>query len=227
MKKYEFYSHRRSGHHAFIFWMINNLGGFSQAIGTRIFFNPVTGLYFYNDNTHYNYKLDKEHNTEIRNYEDCLPPPSPGKIVVIRDFLNTLSSRLNHQFLTTDLAEFINLWKEFARLAITSKDHTFVLYNRWLVDKSYRDEISEKIGIPNLHDNINYVNHNAGSSSFSANRREHDVNSYLTRYKQMNLNELQKSIILEDQELQKLNIDLFAIDIKQIIEEKEIVLIFE
>jgi hypothetical protein len=217
--KLDIYAHRRSGHHAIIFWIINNFGGFTETYASRVFYNKETGLYFYNDNSNYEYSLlPYEHKIEIRNYEDVLPT-EPKKIIIMRDFLNTLASRLSHIHLQkqTNIAEVIKLWKSFCQLILTG-DYYPILYNKWLMDKDYRDSIAKELGSPNLDDR-SYVNDNAGKSSYTGVVVESNPKEYLERYKKLRLTRTEMELISTDKELETLNQELFEMSIAQQLKE--------
>jgi hypothetical protein len=44
-KNMTFYGISRSGNHAIIFWVINNLGGFTEMIRNKIYWNPDTIIF--------------------------------------------------------------------------------------------------------------------------------------------------------------------------------------
>lgn len=230
-RNFDIYAIRRSGHHAIIFWIINNLGGFTHKLETFMYWNPHTGVYYYNDCADHLYPFVNKYNYMIRNYEDAWETygsPIPQifskrknksitiPIIIMRDFINLYASRAKkNTFNNLDIDSLIILWKQQAK-AIIEKKAFGILYNKWLVDKKYRDLISAKLGIPNKYDNIDYVPEVGQGGSFSSLKLEKDRQNYLKRYQMVDISEDIIDKILNDKELVELNKKLFNINLKSI-----------
>ena len=147
---------RRSGHHAIIHWLIPNLG---------------CEVYFSN-NCHItkNKQITTNHKANINipenahrlvNFEDKLltliETIIRGKrILVLRDPFNCIASRIckrldNKRPLTPRCLKFdMNLWYQYA-MEFTGKTNYLggcvkINYNKWFVDKEYRNQIADKFG---------------------------------------------------------------------------------
>jgi hypothetical protein len=210
---FEIHSIRRSGQHAIIFWIINNLGGFNQKLDTFIYWNDKTKVYYYNDCGDHKYPYVDSYNYLIRNYEDCWFYNQNKPIIIIRDFINLLASRIKkNTFNNLDIDSLITLWKCHAKM-ILKKKAIGIIYNRWLIDQKYRNKISKKIGIPNFFDQIDYIPEVGQGSSFSSLEPETDKLNYLKRYKMVEIPQEIIDKILEDHTLLKLNKILFNMDL--------------
>jgi hypothetical protein len=174
--------------------------------------------------------MPSEANYLIRNRENCLPDPSeipPGArtIIILRDFLNHWTSVVFADFLTQpDLVDYITRWKAYARgipetpsglVAERFPKALTVLYNRWLVDKNYRDEVARKLNIPNTSDDMTYIDSLSGKSSFIGVKTEPDKQQYFNRYKRLKLDKFQLETLTRDEELVQLNKALFGMDIRE------------
>lgn len=148
----QIYSIRRSGQHAIIFWLIENFGGWNERNVTFTYFNRKNKLFYYNDCSSVKYDYIEDYNVIIKNHEDV--NVGENGIVIVRDFLNLLASRMkNNNFNNISLKDLIILWKSHVKCM---KNNFTIIYNKWLVDKKYRDEICEHFGIVNK-DVTNYV----------------------------------------------------------------------
>ncbi len=213
----------RSGNHAIIFWLIDNLGGYKQEIDGCCYWNNESMVYFYNNCNHINLSLLPNYNYQIRSYEDTNKEYN-NKIIILRDFINMFASRFkkygeklgfDNTYLQ-DYQQIKKLWIELAKEIIEGKA-IGILYNRWLVEKHYRDFISKQLDIPNINDNIDHVSKIGEGSSFIGDKVEEDKNNYLTRYKQVEIPEVILNDIKNDEDLIELNKKLFKIDLSIII----------
>lgn len=204
----EIYSLCRSGTHAIIFWIINNLGGFTKEANNHIFINEEIGLFYYNNCNHHKYYLPKKYKILIRNYEDILPKNNTD-IIIIRDFGNLLASRykkygdnlgLSNEYIT-DIYKLIDVWKNM----IKSNNYK-IYYDKWLISNEYRNKICNDLGIINK-DKIDYVSAIGNGSSFIGINLEENNEEYLKRYNF--LNDKYKTIIKSDNELIQLNLMYF------------------
>jgi len=218
----------RSGNHCIIYWMLDNLGGIKQKYEGSAYWNHDTRVYYYNNCSRYAYDFIHNYNTLIKSYEDVYYNKSRDNIkhiIILRDFLNMASSRfkkykpkfgLDRTYLES-IEQIIILWKILANSIIYDNDVIGILYNKWILDKSYRDEIGEKVGITNINDKTDEVPEVGEGSSFNGVNLEIDKNIYNERYKMVNLPEDVIDKILSDQDLLYLNKKLFDIDIKEIL----------
>jgi LPS sulfotransferase NodH len=98
-------------------------------------------------------------------------------VIVIRDVFNTFASRMPVQWIRhklhneTQRLTLIALWKEYAReaLGLTSSmrgSGVVILFNRWLVDPHYRQEIAESLGLAFNDAGFGKVSGQYGGSSF-------------------------------------------------------------
>lgn len=202
---YSFYGIRRSGNHAIIEWLLYNMGKGKKRIclrthaesekvisrGDAIYFNDVS-RYASHIQLCYDvigaYQLN--HTSLIVTYEDKpisyeLIPSNRGKIIIIRDIINVIASRIknsnsinkNDMIVNQDI---IDLWCEHA----STKDCIKIVYEKWLTSKSYRDEICNRFSIENL-DNIEDVYSFGGGSSFVGKKLDTKDN-LLNRHKSIN-----------------------------------------
>lgn len=227
-QKYIIISMQRSGHHAIIFWLLENLGGYKSSISNNCYWNDETKVYYYNDCNHMRYSFIENYKYLFTSFEDiyaCINRNSDDKIVIIlRDFINMFASRykkfgdklgLNNYYLQ-NLDEIIKVWKQHAKTIIENYNNNNVigiLYNKWLLNKNYRDEICEHFGIKNQKDKIDYVPTIGEGSSFIGQKLEEKKENYLNRYKNINIPSYILIKIKYDDELIELNKILFNIDL--------------
>jgi hypothetical protein len=167
----------------------------------------------------------------IKSYEDIFISQDDMNYIV-RDFLNMISSRYKKwnddlgpgkndkrnfekykQFFYS-IEEICNCWKQMM------KENRKILYNKWVIDKNYRDEISKKLFyIDNINDNTSYVPSLGNGSSFDGMKLQTDKNIYLNRFSQIKLPDNIINYIKADNELLDLNYHYFNIDILQKIQE--------
>ena len=116
--------------------------------------------------------------------EDCRIEPFASRIltgdhvtnvVVLRDPLNNLASRLQGQVQFPTVfpvnAEYVDLYESYCAEALgwTSflPNKVAVVYDRFVVDRDYRDATAARLGVPNV-DATSEVSHYGGGSSFTA-----------------------------------------------------------
>lgn len=235
VKVFTFTGLRRSGNHPIIYWIsrcIDN-GNIPEEMSDvhpldNIFHNSSKTLYFFNDwldyKTNYlnnnNIKVNGEYMLysyeDVRmNYTQQYTDPNVTNIIILRDPLNTMASRIKHKmdqlsyYISSE--DVIDIWKAYASecLNITKKfkNLLFILYNRWVVDKKYRKDICGKLNIPYFSD-TKYVPLNGNGSSFIGRKLESDPNIYNKRYELIDFNETQIKL-LDDPELHELSSKLF------------------
>jgi hypothetical protein len=234
MKHINFYSLCRSGHHAIIFWVINNLGGFNESFKDIFFINQANGLYFYNNVSVKTEAMVQKvydptfqhavnYNWLFKNYEDVAFELAANNVVIARDFLNLICSRYkkwgnalgwDSRYCITDINGLISSWKQHLQHHDKSN---FISYNMWVKSKEYRDTVSSNLGIANSVDNTEYVPTLAEGSSFLGTQKETSCEKYEQRYKQVTLPDMFVEAILKDSELLALNREIFGIDIPTVL----------
>lgn len=218
------YTMCRSGNHAIIFWLIDNICEIKKSITGCCYWNDDEGMYFYNNCNHILYNFVNPHKFIIKSYEDItIDKNLPGLIIIVRDFTNFIASRykkyggdlgLNNSYLQ-NYAEIRDLWIELCNTIITNDTVIGIIYNKWLIDKEYRDNIAEKIGIKNINDNISIVSDIGEGSSFCGIKLEESNTAYLTRFNKELFHddyELYEKIMYDyenDKEIQKIRSLLF------------------
>lgn len=217
----------RSGNHAIIFWMMNNIAKYTKFINGCVYYNPEESIYFYNNCNHINYTFIDDFNYMIKSYEDApyekvKDRMNDGKkIIILRDFMNMLASRFkkyntslgfDHTYLQK-IEDIIYAWKTLAKESLLNEDIIFILYNRWLVDEEYRNDISDMLDIENKNDDTTYVSHIGEGSSFCGLKREHSKINYVDRYKHIKIPDSILNIVKADKELYLLNKLIFNHDI--------------
>lgn len=190
---------RRSGNHAIINWIIanynnNRLLDHIYHPKATILTNSTKDIIFFNNCQKSPYfNLPPPNNTKliIHSYEDKTleyvkeyGPKSPSfTIIIIRDILNTFASRLKYNSPLTPVDEYhIDLWESYKGANRVFPKALFISYDKWLMDKEYRDEIAKFMEIPN-YDNVESVSFCGNGSSFIGMKLEEDKEKYLTRYK--------------------------------------------
>lgn len=232
---YIIYSMQRSGHHAIIFWLLENMGGFNRNMNTNVYWNENKAIYYYNDCNHVPYILSNTYKKLILSFEDIdlsnnyynyihnqkklnlIPNDGDKKIIIIRDFYNMLASRYKkfspnygfNKYYLLDIDDIILLWKHEAREILENKNIIGILYNKWIIDKNYRNEIGDKLGIKNIFDKIDYVPIMGNGSSFCKLNLENNKINYLERFKKVKFPEDILIKIKNDKELFQLNNQLF------------------
>ena len=223
------YSMQRTGHHAIIFWLVNNFGGYKRSMETYIFWDDNSKLYYYNDCNHMSYYIVTNYKYLLLSYEDTykyIDHEEDDKVVIIlRDFINMLASRyqkygdklaFNKTYLQ-DIDKIIDMWKQHANEVINNKKIVVILYNRWIFEKDYRNQICKSLGIENKSDNISFVPEMGQGSSFCGMTVENNKDEYVNRYKKVCFSNSIKKKIREDVELIDLNKKLFNIDLDNIL----------
>lgn len=212
----------RSGNHAIIFWMIHNLVDKVIEIEKGVYRDEQYKVLYLNNvgrkPKEYNYVISpllSSYNYILRSYEDSYYNKYTN-IIILRDFINMLSSRyckygpnlgLNVSYIC-DINKLICVWKQHIKIANKQK---IIFYNKWIIDKEYRDFIGQRIGIANIIDDYRYVSNIGDGSSFDINQ------DYLQRHKQVKLPQYIINHILMDIELIYINKEFFNIDIEDVL----------
>ena len=210
--RYAFYGLRRSGNHAILEWLIQNLGGSGErtvishrrliAVNTAAYINeantfePVERLY-----KHCTY-ADQNYENLIVSYEDVsldyILPPTKGykNIVIVRDINNLFASRYKrfidkgHLHESSDMLineKIVNIWKDHVNAGL-NKDAILIQFEKWLDSKEYRDEISAIFKCHN-YDITDTMTEFGDGSSFSG-KIKPSVNDLKNRANQIQLPEI-------------------------------------
>jgi hypothetical protein len=158
------YGLSRSGNHAIIFWMCHNISDDIIEAKDQVYLDEKNKICFVNNaeiySTEFRKSLDiKSYENIIKSYEDSDFIDQDNSFVILRDFLNLVCSRykLYHKQLgytegyCIGIKNLISLWKRHS----TSKK--VILYNQWILSKSYRDEVGRIINILNIKDICVYI----------------------------------------------------------------------
>jgi hypothetical protein len=234
MKKIEIHSLSRSGHHPIIFWIIHNISGIKFRDGDNKidhifrkdqnkYYDEKKNLYYFNHVNKSNDVFPERYKYLIKNFENFKYEHTTDSVIVHRDFLNLLASRLKIweertiNFLDNPIdcnfywKNTLEIWKIHAKNILNHNNG--ILYNKWISDRNYRDQVSNKIGIVNSVDNIDYVPKHANGSSFIGRVKENDTNNYLNRYLMVDFPYEIIDYISKDNELIDFNYNLYDIDI--------------
>lgn len=218
MLSINFFALKRSGQHAIIFWLLNNLHcnlETYQIKGVKSFLDKTKKICYMNDDI-IGRKTDetiKNYKVLIRNFEDKVFFSSANlNKTIIRDIVNTLCSRHAHSVLSGSLIDdfdrIVTLWKDYI-------NRDYILYNRWLLDKKYRNKVSSDFLVENK-DNISFVSSIGGGSSFMGTNLEKDRRNYNQRYKTIKLPKILVEKILADNDLIHANKEIFGLNVKSI-----------
>lgn len=204
----------RSGNHAIIFWIMNNYSTIIDDVPGVLYHTSDDSMCFINNYNHTNFSKDGlDYNNLLISFEDYLPDNLLNDdFIVLRSFYNTLASRykiwkpklgIHDQQYIHELQDLIRYWKTLARLAISSKQ--YIYYDRWLVDKEYRDYIMNKLfNRMNISDNTLFVPDIGVGSSYIGKQKEPLVNNYLTRYETTDIPDSWRNLIEKDVEISSL-----------------------
>lgn len=188
--KFLFYGLRRSGNHAVLEWLLQNMGGPGDrkiiknrriiSVGNAAYLNECNSykslVELKNDftklNTMFEHHIVSFEDTYI-NDEDLTKSVGPvegyKKIIIVRDIENLFASRIKLATKSPGQAgnmiigdTQIDIWKKH----ITAKDAVVIIFDKWVSSKKYRDSIAKKLGMPN-HDITDTMTEFGGGSSFS------------------------------------------------------------
>jgi hypothetical protein len=92
-------------------------------------------------------------------------------VLILRDPFNLFASRLRSGYGEVPHATALRMWKQHARefLGLTRRlkhGPVLILYNRWVLDRAYRQELAEALGLRFSDAGVNRVAACAGGSSF-------------------------------------------------------------
>jgi len=234
LKIIEIYATRRSGHHAFISWLITNITNqthdFNKHLNSVEKFNNLIHINdaLFNKQIAKKTFIDNKNMTPIflLNYEEndisesIVENEKTEKVIFIRDFLNVMASKIaapNMQGMyggledENTIKENIFTWKRLAKQFINT-DLYKIKYEDLISDNDYRNNfLLNLVGIEDSYDPLNLKGTN---SSFTNNYDPSELNN---RYKKVNFSENFKRISVEDKELNFLINELNYTNIKNIL----------
>lgn len=221
MKFIEIYATRRSGHHAFISWLIANITGKTHNFNLHL--NPVEefeNLVHINDAL-FNKRVVGEYLTNnknkiplfILNYEEndiiesIANDTKTIKVVFVRDFLNVMASKIASPNMKgiykglkdeTIIKENIFNWKKLAKHYLES-DLLKIKYEDFITNGDIRGEFL--FNLLKLKDEYNPLNLKGTNSSFV---NQYDPSKLNSRYKNVKFPDIFKDIVKHDSELNEL-----------------------
>jgi hypothetical protein len=183
-----FYGLKRSGNHVIIHWLLRNVSkviveympSYIHRGNNIIFFNDVT-----NSAGAIQSEIDKKQMPSFviasveDKYEENLITNKimihPSKVFIIRDPMNCYASRVKSFDYLFPIEKFKQMYEDM--LSSITEDSVVIYYNRWWMDKSYRDSIGERLGIPNINDILIRTKEGGGSgfTNEDYNNRMNDI----------------------------------------------------
>jgi hypothetical protein len=190
MKLIEFTGMSRSGNHPIIFWMMRNISNTENITTIEkdtvyvsdncIFLNNISSRLKLDDQREIINRelLKKTYEWYILSYEDCHMGTSHSldydfekkyKFSIVRDIRNLLASRLKR---TDDVFKWrkqidthMRIYPSFFEHYISHKNwNNSIFYDKWLVDKNYRDSVCNIVNVNNLDYNKKVTENGCGSS---------------------------------------------------------------
>lgn len=203
----------RSGNHGIIFWILSNISKVEN-VCPECYASKDKKVCFLNNVTRIKNNINSNsYEIILKSYEDVFIKDC---FYIVRDFLNLISSRYKkfgtklgtNSLYITNIDEIIKIWKK-----MVLSDNK-IIYNIWLKDKNYRDEVAEMLKVPNINDKTEYVSNIGEGSSFIGLKKD-EISNYENRYKNANLPSDIINKILSDKELMEYNKNYFDIDIEK------------
>ena len=218
MNRFAFYGLRRSGNHAILEWLLQNMGGSGnrEMVKNRRIIHVNNAAYINEANSY----IDKEElNQDISNseknyeklivsYEDVpvdfsLFTEGYKKIVVVRNIENLFASRFKkaQQYKSSiytgpmRIDQFaVDLWKNHVNAGLNG-DAILIQFEKWVDSKEYRDQITAQLDTVNYDITDTMTVFGAGSS-FSGNVKP-TAKELKSRAKMVHLPELIKNRIAQ------------------------------
>ncbi len=223
MKYINTYTVQRSGSHAVIFWLLSNFAKKDVKYINDTFVrdddSSVVFFNFLNRKRNINIEQKIKQNTFLvmKGYENIAVPDGDENIVIIRDIVNILCSFYKkHEVLCMRYYKrIISVWKQHIRYANLNPKKS-IIYNRWVLDKGYRDNVCFNFDTINYLDSIDTVPIFWSGSSFINLKKETDIQKYLERYKQVILPKPIVSTLLNDNEIIESCLNIFNINLYDI-----------
>jgi len=219
------YANQRSGHHAIINWLCNqieynvihhnDLNFDSLVNGNYVYKGGIKKTKYENSKENKTIQVINFENTEVKNHEKLIKnkffkDKKTVTLLVLRDFYNNMASVIKStpkNKLSNKLKTHKIVWKEISSLYLNQKFYT-ILYNDWILNEKYREEISKNLGLKFTDKGFEKLSPFGGGSSFN----DHNNKNRLERYKQFLKNEDFIKVINDD-EIKKLNKKIFSIQL--------------
>ncbi|MFZ6004099.1 MAG: hypothetical protein ACOYXM_09220 [Actinomycetota bacterium] len=171
------------------------------------------------------------HQSTILGMEDCslnlaaLPRAIPGSasLLVLRDPLNNLASRMKAAETRPEVFRFdvgyIDLYESYCAEALGRTSHlpakVVVSFNRFVQDRSHRDEVASALGLVNV-DDLTEVAGYGGGSSFSRDRLS-STEDLMTRFLQHPLPAVIVDELLARHDIREACSRLFGYDLEAVV----------
>lgn len=235
MKEIRIFAMMRSGHHAVINWLFEQLPGnvlfINRILGRRVFYENYSDAYKVWNPDFFIYNFEDETPEIALNLLKRISPIfNLGKspvidILVLRDPYNLFASRIKMESIIIECGRkntspvgaitpaALKTWKTYAREFIRKtnilSNPICLNYNSWVQSIAYRKSITDRVGCCFTDDGINEVPTFGGGSSF-------DGETYQNNAQAMQLNERYKDyekhdwfINLFDDEIKSLSHQIF------------------
>jgi hypothetical protein len=193
----EAYALRRSGCHAILNWIFNQLDQpvlfFNNALphqdplwrmrSSGDLQNIVDCEPYYHERIPRTKIIDRDEKYISTLYEDFtelsdgvvanvgwIRPERVERIMIFRDFHNWMASRVRwtlHRKMKMDEPLFIWRWKMYAHHFLYTDDLVKIYHGLWMTNPSYRKSILDELGLNLVNDDISHVPNFGGGSSFS------------------------------------------------------------
>ena len=194
LKRFSFYGLRRSGNHAILEWLIQNMGGSGERkvikksrliqVNNAAYINEANTYevesVFMEDwklsNSNYDYLIVSYEDVGLNHMKEATKEYK--KIAIIRDIPNLFASRYkryiskrsNSMKKNMRIDEYaVNLWKELATCD-KNTDTVLIKFESWVESKEYRDQISKQLGLVN-YDITDTMTNFGNGSSFSGKKK--------------------------------------------------------
>lgn len=225
----------RSGHHAVLEWVFYNM------ITPKIFFNNCRdgNIFHYasiNSIPNMEKKFDLKKLNEFRNIIVNFEHPNlkywPAKnwgnlkklgqvvdLIVLRDPFNWVASSMSKKTFKQYVNVDMNLWKQHALEFIEARhipNRIPVQFNQWFSSHEYREEIANKIGIPNDETSINRVETRSSFDAFEFKNNAQDM-QVLNRWEQFKNNKQFLSYV-NRRDIRDLSQKIFGFDTLKVLE---------
>ncbi len=226
---YQIFGIQRSGNHAIINWLIDNMSG------SVLHCNHVRKNQHPRDcKKNFRWGLGNSH--LIASFEEYSPNDfelkfdsdlygqftSGFNLLLLRDPFNLFASRYAWEKPPGDRfrekiktrERKISLWKEYANTYLKWQSHQqpqniTINYNQWCVDDEYRLKLAKKLGFEIEEIQSKRIPKNGGGSSFTGSQKIVDKNIFLQRFREFENDEKFKSIF-KDEELIDLSKKIFG-----------------
>jgi hypothetical protein len=100
-------------------------------------------------------------------------PEKNKKIIIIRNPWNNMASEIqwhyNGRRYNVPKNKLIDLWNEYYENFINNTDEklNFIIYDKWFIDRDYRENISKKLNLKYTDENLNLIEKTGNGSSFT------------------------------------------------------------